>query len=447
MKKILFIWLLSGLFISAATAQYDDVLPTGYEGDNFSLEGALDLFKNSRSLEQFERKLNTRDNWVNNLDLNFDGRTDYIRVEHRRQGDFHAIILQALVGSWEIQDVAVIEIEKVSRRDAVLQIIGDEDLYGEEVIVEAYDRNTLVRDRRYRSDYGYRTSYVNVWNWSPIQFIFGRNYVTYVSPFNHYYYPNWWSPWNRCGWDVFRPRIVHYHAYYRPVRIHRVVNVHRFYRPNRSYCNAVVNRSNKVRKKHGKRTIDRPRVERNKRDRNRGVANRVQTGDRKDIRKRDKGISTRNRTDVSRSDARGTARDRGVSTKSRKDVRRDSKYTSTRRSTSKEVSSRPYRGTSTTSKSTTSRSKSTYGNSGRKKSKTKTSRSKSYSSKSSNRPSTSRSKSASSSRKVSRPTSSRSSSKRSSKSTYKKPSRSSKANKASSSKRGSTSKRGKRNRA
>jgi len=443
MKKILFIWLLSGLFISTTTAQYDDALPTGYEGDNFSLEGALDLFKNSYSLEQFERKLNTRDNWVNNLDLNFDGRTDYIRVEHRRQGDFHAIILQALVGSWEVQDVAVIEIEKVSRRDAVLQIIGDEDLYGEEVIVEAYDRNTLVRDRGYnRSNYGYRTSYVNVWNWSPIQFIFGRNYVRYVSPFNHHYYPTWWSPWNRCGWDVFRPRIVHYHAYYRPVRIHRVINVHRFYRPTRTYCNAVVNRSNKVRKKHGKRTIERPRVKRKNVDRNKGLTSRGQKGDRKNIRKRDKATYTKNRSLASRTDARATARDRSVSTKNRK----DSKYTSKRKTSRKEVSSRPSRGTSTVSKRTKTRTKTTYGNSGRKKSKTKTTRSKSYTSKSAKRSSSSRVKSASSSRKVSRPSSKKSSYKKSSKSTSKKSSRSSKVSKRSSSKKASSSKRGKRKR-
>jgi hypothetical protein len=62
--------------------------------------------------------------------LNYDGRIDYIRVEHRRQGNYHAIILQALVDRYEVQDVAVIEIEIIGRREAILQIVGDEDLYG-----------------------------------------------------------------------------------------------------------------------------------------------------------------------------------------------------------------------------------------------------------------------------------------------------------------------------
>lgn len=301
MKKMLIIWLLSGMFFSATTAQYDDAFPTGYEGDNFSLEGAIDLFKNSNSLDQFERKLNTRTNWVNNLDLNFDGRTDYIRVEHKRQGDFHAVILQALVGAWDIQDVAVIEIEKVGRRDAVLQIIGDEDLYGEEIIVEAYDRNTLVsRGRDYRSNFGNRNSYVNVYNWSPIQFMFGRRYVRYVSPFSHHYYPSWWSPWDRCGYDVFRPRVRHYHTYYRPVRIHRVKNVHHFYKPHRAYSHTVLNNTNKVRAKHGKKKINRPKFDRNRVKNERGVTSKSPKTDRGNTRNGVKSSSDRSRASSSK---------------------------------------------------------------------------------------------------------------------------------------------------
>ncbi|MEQ3662449.1 MAG: hypothetical protein ABNG96_07155, partial [Flavobacterium sp.] len=43
-----------------------------YSGENFSLEGALEMFKKSNSLEEFEKLLNTEENNVNNLDLNKD---------------------------------------------------------------------------------------------------------------------------------------------------------------------------------------------------------------------------------------------------------------------------------------------------------------------------------------------------------------------------------------
>ncbi len=49
-------------------------------GDNFSLEGALELFKKSASPQEFEQLLNSPDSKVNNLDLNGDGEIDYIRV-------------------------------------------------------------------------------------------------------------------------------------------------------------------------------------------------------------------------------------------------------------------------------------------------------------------------------------------------------------------------------
>ena len=149
MKKLIFCWLLTGMFFSGY-AQYDSDR-TGYEGDFFSLEGALDLFKESSTLSEFERKINSEEYWVNNLDLNYDGRIDYVRVEHRQQGNFHAIVLQALVGRYEVQDVAVIEIEVIGRGEAVLQIVGDEDLYGEEVIVEPVEGYSDSR-RGYHTD-------------------------------------------------------------------------------------------------------------------------------------------------------------------------------------------------------------------------------------------------------------------------------------------------------
>ncbi len=46
------------------------------------------------------------------------------------------LYLQAIVSQNESQDIAVIELEKTGENNAVLQIVGDEDIYGEETIVE-----------------------------------------------------------------------------------------------------------------------------------------------------------------------------------------------------------------------------------------------------------------------------------------------------------------------
>src|SRR5882757_6814583 len=70
-------------------------------GDNFSLEGALELFKKSASPQEFEQLLNSPDSKVNNLDLNGDGQTDYVKVIDRADGNIHTFTLQAVVSDTE----------------------------------------------------------------------------------------------------------------------------------------------------------------------------------------------------------------------------------------------------------------------------------------------------------------------------------------------------------
>src|SRR5687767_3631996 len=134
--------LLPGVLILLTTstlkvqAQHDLSDSTGLPGDNFSLQGALDLFKKAGSPEEFEKLLNSEDSKVNNLDLNEDGNTDYIRVVSKRENDVQIFVLQSLVAENESQDIAVIELEKTGKDNAVIEIVGDEDIFGEETIVE-----------------------------------------------------------------------------------------------------------------------------------------------------------------------------------------------------------------------------------------------------------------------------------------------------------------------
>jgi hypothetical protein len=154
---------------------------TGLPGDNFSLQGALALFKESKSLEDFEKKLNSKDNDVNNLDLDGNDKTDYIRVIDNVKDQAHAIVLQVAVNKTESQDVAVIQIEKDGESSAMLQILGDEDLYGETTIVEPAE-NVEPADKgdskRGPAAYspGYPGIYFNVWYWPSIQFIYAPAY-------------------------------------------------------------------------------------------------------------------------------------------------------------------------------------------------------------------------------------------------------------------------------
>lgn len=218
------------------SAQIDS---TGLPGDHFSLEGALDLFKQASDLEAYEKALNTESNYVNNLDLNRDGEIDYVRVIDHMEDNAHAIVIQAIVGVDDAQDVAVIEIEKTAENEAILQIIGDEDIYGEEIIVEPYEQEPGKGGPFWNPSE--MRIVVNVWLWPSVRFVYRPGYVAWVSPWRWMKYPRWWTPWrvHPYHWLVgVRPR---YHLHYHPVVVHRVGSAHRIYVPRHTKSVVVHN--------------------------------------------------------------------------------------------------------------------------------------------------------------------------------------------------------------
>jgi len=221
-------------------------LPT-YLGDNFSLEGALDVFKNSPSLDEFEIQLNKQDADVNNLDLNEDGDVDYIRVEEHMKGNVHAIILQALISEKESQDIAVIEIEKTGEESATLQIVGDNYLYGDDYFIEPFEEVAISTGKGGPSaDYFITRILVNVWFWPSVRHIYRPNHLVYRSPFGWSVYPRLWRPWRPLNWSVYNGNRIRYNRYYHPVRTRRVVNARTIYTPKRRFSPIVAKRSKSV---------------------------------------------------------------------------------------------------------------------------------------------------------------------------------------------------------
>lgn len=188
----LYIGLLSVLAVNAQTPQsslyetstrwQEERDSTGLPGDHFSLQGALALFKKASSPEEFERLLNTQENNVNNLDLNTDGNIDYIRVINKKQQQVQLFILQALVSNQESQDVAVIELEKTGEGTAIIQIVGDEDIYGESTIAEPAEEQTITTPTN--NNYN---NYNNNYNNSNYN---NSNYNNYNNYNNNYYNSN-----------------------------------------------------------------------------------------------------------------------------------------------------------------------------------------------------------------------------------------------------------------
>ncbi len=234
----------SCIMIGTATAQNQPgVDSTGLPGDDFSLQGALQMFQDAATIEDFEKAINTEGNHVNNLDLNADGEIDYIRVIDKSEKDVHAFVLQVPVSETENQDIAVIELEKTGEANAIIQIIGDEDIYGEQVIVEPdgdgeeafYNFNDSKLSGP-NAGYDFTTPgiVVNVWLWPSVRFVYGPAYRPWISPWRWRYYPGWWKPWKPLRWHAWHPFRAHYHRPFSVVRTHRVIHAHRVYTPFRT---------------------------------------------------------------------------------------------------------------------------------------------------------------------------------------------------------------------
>ena len=218
MKKLGMIFA-SLLFVGLVNAQDS----SGLEGDNLDLNGVLELFKESEDVEDFEKKLNSEDNGVNNLDLNEDGQVDYIRVVDYAEDDAHALALQVPVNETESQDVAVIEMEQVDEKTTNLQVIGDAELYGESYMIEPQDERN-------------KNIVVNVNTWRPVRHMYGPRYTVWVSPWGWNARPVWYQPWRRLAWNAYYPRVYQYRRpCYRMANVRRCQRVNVFYAPRRMH--------------------------------------------------------------------------------------------------------------------------------------------------------------------------------------------------------------------
>jgi len=240
--------------IICSLSLYAGVITTGYcdnkdslglPGDNLDLYGVMELFKNSKSPEDFEKALNQEDNKVNNLDLNEDNETDYIKVIDHTGDNAHALVLQVVVNETESQDVAVIEIEKENNETARIQVIGDEDLYGKNYIVEPAEEveaGATPPPQPLISTPSNPPVVVNVWAWPSVRYVYGPKYVVWTSPWKWKHYPGWWKPWKPFHWHAYHGRVRPYHLYHHRVHAHRVVRAHTVYYNHRVVSKTVYQR-------------------------------------------------------------------------------------------------------------------------------------------------------------------------------------------------------------
>lgn len=237
---VMFFFGLSNSPVKAQSTQQPDSL--GLPGDNLNLYAVMQLFQRSETLEGFEKSLNAEDSKINNLDLNNDDKIDYIRVIDNVNNDVHNIVLQVPINEKENQDVATFIVEKNNKGGVDIQLIGDEDLYGKDYVVEPnyIDANSTTSIKEtpnpgYVKQSAQKTVDANGNNtiinnytstqtasWPVVSYMFMPNYVVWVSPWRWSYYPSYWTTWTPWYWH----RYYGYHYNYRY-----------YYYSNYRYCN------------------------------------------------------------------------------------------------------------------------------------------------------------------------------------------------------------------
>jgi hypothetical protein len=255
MKRFLIISILAVMTAGGTTIlaqdQPDEYL--GLPGDNFNLYAVMNLFQQSETLEGFERSLNDENTRINNLDLNGDNLIDYIKVVDYKNGKVHTIVLRAVLGRNEFQDIAVFTVESFSNGSVQIQLAGDEVLYGRNYIIEPiYDETPNPGYSSYSNRYDgtvYRTTYIEVATWPLVRFIFLPNYLTWHSSWYWGYYPTYWHPWRPYYWHYYYGYhyhwYPHYYQHYHHCNFHRYAHWNDFYyHGHRAHSHSVSMRIN-----------------------------------------------------------------------------------------------------------------------------------------------------------------------------------------------------------
>lgn len=220
--------LTSSLFGQVSIQETNTSDSLGVIGDHLDLSAVLNTFKNSESIEAFEKAINDPDGKMNNLDLNEDDEVDYIQVIDEMDGDAHAFILRIEMEKEEAQDVAVIELEKTEEGAAQIQIIGDEEIYGANYILEPQESEATTK-----RIFAPQLIVINVWTWSSVRFVYGPSYRPWRSPWSWRNYPSWWRPWRPVGWRSYNGQMRQHHVHFHRVTTRRCVRSHRVYHTNR----------------------------------------------------------------------------------------------------------------------------------------------------------------------------------------------------------------------
>jgi len=199
----------------------DTTAMLGLAGDNLDLYAVLELFQKSKTIEAFEKSLNDEKTKINNLDLNLDKKVDFIKVATKKKDNSYTFVLQVDVSKSETQDVAVILLDKEKDGKVSLQIVGDEELYGKDYVIEPKGNSSVTANPAYTGENPVTvnvpaptTTTVVVQSAPIVQYVYSPAYVPYAPPYYYGYYPPWFGFATVMAVGIYRSNHYGYHGGY-----------------------------------------------------------------------------------------------------------------------------------------------------------------------------------------------------------------------------------------
>ncbi|UKJ06541.1 hypothetical protein [Solitalea lacus] len=220
MKKFLLLAVVIMLSLPAFSQKnsQDSIPPLGLPGDNLDLYAVLDLFQKSKTIEGFEKSLNDEKTKINNLDLNLDKKIDFIKVVTKQKDESYSFILQVDVTKSETQDVAVILLDRDKNKKVSLQIVGDEELYGKDYVIEPKGNSSITANPGYTGENpvteNVPATTVVVQSAPIVQYVYSPAYVPYYPPYYYGYYPPWFGFATVMAVGIYRSNHYYYHHGY-----------------------------------------------------------------------------------------------------------------------------------------------------------------------------------------------------------------------------------------
>src|SRR5215204_6962385 len=225
MKKFLLPYLAAAMTLLSlpafSQAKEDTTALLGLAGDNLDLYAVLDLFQKSKTIEEFEKSLNDEKTKINNLDLDLNKKIDFIKVATKKKDDSYTFILRVDITKTESQDVAVILLDKDKDKKISLQIVGDEELYGKDYVIEPKGNSAVTPNPGYKGEdpvtvtVPASTTTVQVVQSAPIvQYVYSPAYVPYAPPYYYGVYPPWFGFATVMAVGIYRSNHWGYHGGY-----------------------------------------------------------------------------------------------------------------------------------------------------------------------------------------------------------------------------------------